>query len=146
MSITVIRIIYIVIRLFETIAEQSDRRDQTPPSPPPELSKMRRKSSKKVSIAENLNCDYSDDNLTDMEEVGEETNGDMEKSVVLEEESRQGRQNIVIEILQYLGGLSIELFIYVIFILVSLMFEHPMVMTVIFLALIISNVFIYPFI
>jgi len=37
------------------------------PSPPSALlPPVRRKSSKKVSIAENLNCDYSDDNLSDV--------------------------------------------------------------------------------
>ena len=53
--------VYFRCSQFAAISE-----DGSPSPPSALLPPVRRKSSKKVSIAENLNCDYSDDNLSDV--------------------------------------------------------------------------------
>ena len=57
--------------MFATICEIGDKPHDTPApirdGASQDLWRKRRKSSKKVSIAENLNCDYSDTNISDNE-------------------------------------------------------------------------------
>jgi len=72
--------------MFETIEENQD-------CPPSALITSPRKSSKKVSIAENLNCDYSD---CEYSEVMGETGGD---SSLEEEDDAGGEEFSLIQIL-----------------------------------------------
>lgn len=103
--------------MFETIEENQD-------CPPSALITSPRKSSKKVSIAENLNCDYSD---CEYSEVGE-TGGDGR----LEEDDDSGSSTA-----RSLTTFFLELVVTLIFVLVSYTLSYPKQAAVIFLSFLI---------
>jgi len=104
--------------MFETIEENQD-------CPPSALITSPRKSSKKVSIAENLNCDYSD---CEYSEVMGETGGDSS----LEEEDDAGSSSA-----RSLTTFFLELVVTLIFVLVSYTLSYPRQAAVIFLSFLI---------
>ena len=110
--------------LFKTITEHTDPASSLP-SPPPQTN-INRKSSKKVSIAENLNCDYSDDNVTDIEESVSQS----------DVKSDGGQKDKTWS--EHLVKLVLEILITIVFVLVSYSFRYPMV-GFIFFAIVISS-------
>jgi len=105
--------------MFETIEENQD-------CPPSALITSPRKSSKKVSIAENLNCDYSD---CEYSEVGE-TGGD--GSLEEEDGGDKGSSSA-----RSLTTFFLELLVTIIFVLVSYTISYPKQAAVIFLSFLI---------
>ena len=114
--------------LFETITEHGDQGNPASSLPSLPSNNIIRKSSKKVSIAENLNCDYSDDNVTDIEE-----------SVSQSDTKRDGGQkdNTWSE---HLVKLVLEILITMVFVLVSYSFRYPMVSFIILAFVTVCNV------
>ena len=94
--------------MFESISEQNSLHDPAPSFPP---ASMARRSVKKVSIAENLNCDYSDDNVSDLGEHEDNTKEDVN---VDEHKDRK----------KWLRNLILEISLVVIFVFVSFIYRH----------------------
>lgn len=104
--------------MFETIEENQD-------CPPSALITSPRKSSKKVSIAENLNCDYSDCEYSEMGEAGGD--GSLE-----EDEDDAGSSSA-----RSLTTFLLELVVTLIFVLVSYTLSYPKQAAVIFVSFLI---------
>ena len=114
--------------LFETITEHGDHGNPASSLPSLPSNSINRKSSKKVSIAENLNCDYSDDNITDIEE-----------STSQSDIKSDGGQNDKTWS-EHLVKLFLEILITIVFVLVSYSFRYPRVCLVILAFVTICNV------
>ena len=89
---------------------------------------INRKSSKKVSIAENLNCDYSDDNVTDIEESVSQSDTKSDDG----QNDKKWSEHIV--------KLVLEILITIVFVLVSYSFRYPRVSFIILAFFTVCNV------
>ena len=101
--------------MFETITEHGDHGNLASSLPSLPSNSINRKSSKKVSIAENLNCDYSDDNVTDIEESVSQS----------DIKSDGGQKDKTWS--EHLVKLVLEILITIVFVLVSYSFRYPRV-------------------
>jgi len=116
------------LSMFETIEENQDC------SPPSALITSPRKSSKKVSIAENLNCDYWDWEYSELDET--EMGDHLEEQ---EENTRNTSRSFTSFLSSFfstsLTTFLLELIVTVIFVLVSYTVSYPKQAAVIFLSL-----------
>ena len=113
--------------MFETITEHGDQGNPASSLPSPSKN-INRKSSKKVSIAENLNCDYSDDNVTDIEESVSQS----------DTKSDDGQNDKAWS--EHIVKLVLEILITIVFVLVSYSFRYPRVSFIILAFVTVCNV------
>ena len=114
--------------MFETITEHGDQGNPASSLPSLPSNNINRKSSKKVSIADNLNCDYSDDNVTDIEES------------VCQSDVKSDDQQKDKTWSEHLVKLVLEILITIVFVLVSYSFRYPRVGFIILTFVIVCNV------
>merc|ERR1712098_873391 len=98
-----------------------------------------KKSSKKVSIAENLNCDYSDDNITDNEETMEEIHHQQQMSVEVKSDIRSRGIKLLQECWNILLNFIVKIIVTALLVLVSGILNHPRLFAVIMSSLIVTN-------
>lgn len=126
--------------VFETIEEHCDlqKDPELSPLPSSESCNITRKTSKKVSIAENLNCDYSDDNLTDLEESWEDSHEkeNYVEGFVTEDESCTNRfQEGWTSFINYL----FQMIIPILFLFVFNIPNHPRIFVIVASSLIVTS-------
>merc|ERR1719184_41406 len=131
------------VSVFETISEQGDLcKDSGLMSPVSSYDESNTvmKSSKKVSIAENLNCDYSDDNITDNEETVEtQIHHTQQMSLQVESDIKHRSIKVFRERWNILLNFIIKMIVTALLVLVSGILNHPRLFAVIMSSLIVTN-------